>query len=263
MVTVSEAWINRSEVINESAEITYYVTDAADEAAVKAAVAADIGNAYGDLVLRNTRITARLSETSWAVIAYYTKEPWIWPDSQITFDTSGGTEHITQAIETINSYGSKATTENKSTIGFDGRSVRGCDIVVPVYKWSETKYFYDFQITDAYKTILRNLTGRVNDDTFKGFAAGEVLFLGVSGTRGGDFGNASWELLFNFASSPNRTGIEIGDITGVAKKGWEYMDIRYADTPDLTNYQVLRKPTAVYIHRVYYDGDFSTLAIGT
>jgi len=263
MAIVKEAWVNRNEVIDESAEITYYVLETADEDAVKTACEADIPEDYDGLIKRHTRITARLNETTWVVIAYFTKEPWIWPDTRLSFDTTGGTQHITQAIETINSYGSKATAENKGAIGFDGKNVRGCDIAVPVFKWSETHYFYDFQITDAFKAILRNLTGRVNDDTFKSFSAGEVLFLGVSGNRQGDDDGDLWELTFNFASSPNRTGIEVGDITGIAKKGWEYLDIRYADEADEATSQVLRKPNAVYIHRTYYDGDFSTLGIGT
>ncbi len=278
MATVKEAWINRSEVIDESAEITYYVIGAADEAAVKVACEADIPEVYDGLIKRHTRITARLSEDTWAVIAYFTKEPWTWPDARFAFDTSGGTQHITQAIETVNSYGPDADDGNKGAIGYDGKNVQGVDITVPVFKWSETHHFYDFQITDAYKKKLADLTGRVNGDTFKGFAAGEVLFLGASGSRLNDDSAAQWEVAFHFARSPNRTGIEVGDIGGIAKKGWEYMDIRYRDEPNAAGReegeatptggvhsakpQIFRVPRAVYIHRVSYDADFSELGIG-
>ncbi|MCJ7544508.1 MAG: hypothetical protein MUP47_08100 [Phycisphaerae bacterium] len=53
------------------------------------------------------------------------------------------------------------------------------------------------------------------------FAPGELLFLGGSGgeSTGWEFA----ELTLPFAANPNRTGITIGDISGIDKKGWEYL----------------------------------------
>ncbi len=59
-------------------------------------------------------------------------------------------------------------------------------------------------MTGAYKSTLFFLTACVNSDGFKGFAPGEVLFLGASGTQRGQ---EDWEITFKFAASPNATGL--------------------------------------------------------
>jgi len=41
-----------------------------------------------------------------------------------------------------------------------------------------------------------------------------------------------WEIAFKFAASPNATDLTVGDITGIEKKGWEYLWVRYADAED-------------------------------
>jgi hypothetical protein len=41
-----------------------------------------------------------------------------------------------------------------------------------------------------------------------------------------------WEIPFKFAASPNATDLTVGDITGIEKKGWEYLWVRYADAED-------------------------------
>ena len=50
-------------------------------------------------------------------------------------------------------------------------------------------------------------------------------------------------------------------IVGVDKKGWEYLWVRYADAEDQN--VLVKKPIAVYVERVYEEGDFSLLGIGT
>jgi len=71
-------------------------------------------------------------------------------------------------------------------------------------------------VTPAYKTTLFALTGTVNSGAFEGFAAGEVLFLGASGSKRGE---EDWEITYRFAASPNATDIQVGHIVVAAKKG--------------------------------------------
>ena len=52
-------------------------------------------------------------------------------------------------------------------------------------------------------------------------------------------------------------------ITGISKKGWEYMWVRYADSEDAAAKAIVKKPVAVYIERVYEEGNFAALGIGT
>ena len=65
---------------------------------------------------------------------------------------------------------------------------------------------------------------------------------------------------FRFAASPNRTEITVGEFPGVSKKGPEYMWVRYADAPAKA---IVKEPVAVYVEKVYEEGDFAGLGIGT
>lgn len=180
--------------------------------------------------------------------------------SSFTFETGGGTAKITQSKETVNKYAASGTAPDmKGAIGVTDRSIEGCEIFVPVYKWTE-KYTVDASVVDAsYKATVFSLTGRTNNASFKGFSAGEVLFEGCQGSKDGYFG--PWELTFKFSASPNVTGLAIGSITGIAKKGWEYLWVRYDETEDATAKALVRRPSAVYVERVYDSGDMALLGI--
>ena len=100
-------------------------------------------------------------------------------------------------------------------------------------------------------------------------AGGEVLFLGGSGTHEWDDerGFGPWSLAYKFAASPNAGGddqtvpaLTIGPITNVAKRGHDYLWVRYEDS--VTDDTLLKKPKHVYVNKVYRDGDFSRLGIG-
>ncbi len=111
----------------------------------------------------------------------------------------------------------------QGAIGVSADGVEGIDITVPVYHFAETHYKPDNQITGAYKGVLFNLTGKVNGDVFRGFAPGEVLFLGASGAKRGSGTEADWEITYRFAASPNASGLSIGPIGGITKQGWDYL----------------------------------------
>ncbi|MCA9080847.1 MAG: hypothetical protein KDA58_09825, partial [Planctomycetaceae bacterium] len=138
--------------------------------------------------------------------------------------------------------------------------VEGLDIAVPIYSFAETHYLTNAQVTPAYKSLLFQLTGSVNQSPFRGFAPGEVLFLGASGSlRQPDL----WELAFRFAASPNASGLTIGEITGIEKEGWDYLWVRYQETTDETAQALVQRPAAVYVERVYPRQEFSQLGIGS
>ena len=64
-----------------------------------------------------------------------------------------------------------------------------------------------------------------------------------------------------FAASPNRTGITIGDISGIDKKGHEYLWVRYEDAEDASAKMIVKRPAAVCVEKVYEEGDFGLLGI--
>ena len=197
-----------------------------------------------------------------------------------SFDTSGGSQHITQAIEnvtvltsktgqtTVTSAGERIFGPNNppsfnGAIGVDGSSVNGVDIVVPALTWTETYDVPSQYVSAAYIRGVAGLTGSVNNAGFRTFAAGEVLFMGCSGAQEWDDqrGNGPWTLSYKFVASPNVTGQKIGDITGVEKKGHEYLWVRYEDA--VSSNELIKKPKAVYVNKVYRDGNFAGLGIGT
>jgi hypothetical protein len=267
MAKLQEAFDSRREVIGDSVDTPYLVFEAEDEAAVRQACWDGIPTACGLLPLKEVDIEERVNATTWRVVARYQKPNTEWrgpeiPKPKYAFDTGGGTQHITQSLRTLARYGARASALLGGAIGYDGKSVQGVDISVPVFNFSETHYFGDSQVTQSYKSALFALTGRFNNGAFRGSAGGEVLFMGASGSRQGVADTDLWEISFKFAALPNRSNITIGDITGIAKRGWDYLWVQYADTADTDTKQLIKRPMAVYIEQVYEEGNFSLLGIG-
>jgi len=247
-----------------STELHYIVTGTDDELAAITTVRAAAPETHNDLV-RGEITVEPTGPTTWEAVVQYigadTQEPEVG-ESSYSFDTGGGSQHITQCLSHIASYApaGKTAPDFKGAIGATADSVEGVDITVPVYAFSETHILANSAVTNTYKGKLAALTGKTNNATFKGFALGEALFLGASGSKRG---KGDWEISFRFAASPNKTGLTVGDITGIAKKGWEYLWVRYEDSVDATAKALVKKPLAVYIEKVYDEGNFADLAIGT
>lgn len=193
-----------------------------------------------------------------------------------SFDTGGATQHITQAISSDTfpegeqrfHTGSPAAPNMKGAIGVDGDSVQGVDIVVPQLTWTETYDVPAIYVSTAYIKTVSSLTGTVNNAAFRGFAAGEVLFAGASGSQqwDSDKGDGPWNLSYKFVASANQgsgktfPAITIGDITGIEKDGHDYLWVRYEDT--VSNDTLFKKPKFVYVNKVYRRENFSQLGIG-
>lgn len=186
-----------------------------------------------------------------------------------SFDTTGGTQHITQACS-VGSGGTldfekrfpSSATNMSGAIGVDSNGVNGVDIVVPQLSWQESYDVPNAYVTSAWIRGVSGITGTTNSAAFRGFEAGEVLFLGCSGSQEWDDqkGRGPWSLSFRFVASKNVTGQTIGSITGIEKKGHEYLWVRYEDA--VSGSSLLKQPKAVYVSKVYKDSDFSALGIG-
>jgi hypothetical protein len=247
------------------ATFKYTIKGTGNEQEALAALAAEAPLAYQGLARLNWTV-APVGDGSDAwdgTVQYglFSSAPRQVGSSTYNFDTGGGTQHITQAKAHVASYPKAGETapDLGGAIGVTQDSVEGCDITVPVYNFSETHYLAKEAVTDAYKATLYSLTGKVNAGAFKGFAAGEVLFLGASGSQ--RQGDDAWEITFRFAASPNVTGITIGGITGISKKGWEYLWVQYEDAEDSGAKTVVKKPKCVFVERVYDEGNFGGLGI--
>jgi len=275
-ITITERDGSRSFSTNSagftSQEMRYIIRGSASEAEVMAELLDTAPQTLNSLNRQSTDVEPLYVDESDAdtaiwegVVKYGPGQRIIWPqrqtgESTFSFDTTGGSQHITQSLAAVARHAppGKSAPDCKGAIGVTQNSVEGCDITVPVYSFSETHYLANAAVTDACKAAIFALTGKTNSSAFRGLAAGEVLFLGATGSKRGD---EDWEIQFRFAASPNRANFTVGDITVPAKKGWEYMWVRYEDEEDAVAKRLVKRPTAVYIEKVYEAGDFAGLGI--
>lgn len=182
-------------------------------------------------------------------------------ETEYNFDISTTNQHIIQSFDTVGEYTLSGTAEElNGMIAVDADNVpQGVDVIVPVSTFNVRIVLANATVTSAYQKIVRELVGKTNNATFYSHAAGEVLFVGCTGTKRS---GTDWELNYRFQTSPNRTGLTVGGITGIAVKGWEVLWVRYR--PDKSNRnRFIQKPVQVNVEKVYESGDFSTLGIGT
>lgn len=256
-----------------SPEITYkpptqraqYVVEGTTDETVAHAIALSgtpdiITHASGVLYKEDVRIKGTNSSSVWyADVTYAPRSRTIDTGSyRISFDTAGGTVHISQSKETVNKYPSATAPDYKGNIGVRGEEIDGTDIVIPALK-----IVVDFRhpsgvITLAKIKQLASYTGYVNSAPFLTFDAGEVLFLSARGSEGDA---SETEISYSFAMSQNATGLSIGDVTGITKKGWHIAWVAnksVTETVGSNKFKVTR-PEFVYVERVYDEIDLRTI----
>jgi hypothetical protein len=269
---IEPAFFDRTQAIDNdgnytTAEIPYFVFEVEDESAAIEFALANVPLLYNSIPLESIEIDERISSNVFKITAQYkagfdenTLSGNEEPDPVYSFDTGGGTQHLTQSLKTVAKYPSTAPDYN-GAIGYDGENVKGVDVTMPVMNFSETHYLKPSKVTTKYKKNLGELTGKVNDGSFKGYSEGEVLFMGATGSRRGDSRSDLWEVTYKFAMSANRRNIKVGELTVTEKKGWDYLWVRYAD--DVKDKKTLvKKPIAAYVEKVYERKDLGKLGIG-
>ena len=267
-ITVEDQFGRR--LSGDRGEFTYLIKGTDDAAAARGALLSEAPETYGGIPLLDAEVNEIAGAEGFSGRVNYgysggggsPPEP---GDSSFTFDTGGGTQHITHSLSTIGSYAPPDQTapDFQGAIGVTENGVEGVDITIPVYRWSEKHTKAAADVTQAYKLALAALTGQVNAAGFRGFAAGEVVFLGASGSRQGDDEDDPWDIVFNFARNPNKTGLTVGPITGIAKKGWEYLWVLYREEEDTDAKRIVQRPIAAYVEQVYEGGSFDGMGIGS
>lgn len=245
--------------------LRYIIEGTTDDATVQSLIEGKIPAIYQGRFFESYDYEPVEGGEIWEATARYTSRPAPGLNSPtgpaFSFDTSAGTQHITQSLQTVGWYpapGVPAAPNFDGAINANGEQVQGCDIYLPVYNFTETHYFAPERITDAYKGHLFRCTGKMNTSGFKNHARGEVLFLGARGSlRTGE----DWEITYSFAASPNASNLRVGPITVTAKLGWDYLWVFYAEIGDFAAKRVVQQPIAAYVERVYEFADYSTLGI--
>lgn len=273
---VEEAYSERDQTINAKGEVTeieipYLVFEAADEdAALAAARTKAASRTVSGMVLDELEVTERVNKDTWKVKAIYKDEDSDDPDdpdedeetTSFAFDTGGGTMHRNQSLKTVSKVPNDAPDFNGAIEVDNEGNVNGVDVTMPVLNFTETHTMNGSRVTTSYKKTVAALTGTVNSSSFRGFSAGEVLFLGASGTKRSKKPNAPWEITFRFAVSPNQSSLQVGKLKVSNKKGWDYLWVRYADKVAENRKNVIKEPVAAYVEQVYPTGDFGNLGLG-
>lgn len=188
-------------------------------------------------------------------------------DYAFEFSAGGRTQHITQSLETISltvtAGGTPSNLKGAIGLSLDKKTLDGVDIQTAHFSFASTLYVDVDDMTTNYMEDLRGVVNHVNNAQFSidvsgvnlTFAAGELYLASVTGRirSGGD----DWELRFNFQSSPNRTGITVGDMTGISKKGFEYLWVRYTNVVDAN--LLIPQPYSARVERVYETATFTDL----
>ena len=271
MATLTELVISRT-LSKTSGTLNFYITETNSEVTALNALISGTATSFNGLSRSDYAVEPIGDPTeteSWiGVVSYGTtsrsSSTGEVGSSSYSFDTSGGSQHITQSLSTVDSQAVSGTAPDYKgainvSLNGNNRIVNGVDISVPIYSFSETHILAAATVTTGYKSTLFATTGKVNNATFKGTNAGECLFLGATGSMRNE---DEWEITYKFAASPNKTGISIGSMS-IDKKGWEYLWVAYGEKLDSGSDQIVKVPTSCYVEEVYKDADFSALGIGT
>jgi hypothetical protein len=142
MPVIIERYDSRESTVgvdNPSVDLIYVVDGTESDAVVRGLVEATIPAMYAGLVFQNYHI-AHQGGGLWEVTVRYGKrEPKEPGESSFSFDTGGGTTHITQSLQTVARYPWDAP-DFKGAIGVHNDFVDGTDITIPVYNFKETHY---------------------------------------------------------------------------------------------------------------------------
>jgi len=272
--SISESFESRDVITGTttaSTEQIFLVTadlgDSVDENAVKDfLLGGAIPSFFDGLPLVEVRVDNRINAITYKATVRYEGESTDLEEEEeeeeeptvTTFNTLGGTSHITEGREVVSS-GGDVSEQLGAAINWDGDKVQGINITTPVLGTSITAVLPDEQVTADFKNNLHELTGTINIDPFRTFGFHEVLFLGATGSQQEEGGD--WDITYNFSSRRSEVDIKVGDFVA-NKRGWDYLSIIYEKVEDTDAKAIVAKVKSFTVLRVYEESDFSTLGIG-
>ena len=248
----------------------YTCTGTSQERFVRSKIELDTPVLYSGLVRDGIDIQAivvdEITQTgTWdCTIRYKTLEN-ITNDADVSgfaFDTTGGTDRITQSISNLGNFAppGKKAPDHKGAINATKDRIEGAEVFSRAYSFNEHHVLPNDLITNEYKGILFHLKANMNASFFKGFNRGECVFLGAVGAQ---HGSGDWEINYKFIASPNRINFTIGEITIPEKLGWDLIWVRYSSAVDPDSNALVQTATSAHLERVFDFGNFDNLLIGS
>lgn len=219
-------------------------------------------NVYDGLFINNlTR--ERVANKAWEFTANYDSATPDVGGYTVSIDTTGA-----QILQT-SAYAQQRFPATDQTAPDFGNSIdvqegkpQGVQRIIPALKINIRAKIATTHVSSplAYAKLLAELTGTVNQSAAFGgeFAPGELLFAGASG----EVVAKDPQLTFTFIASKNVNGLTIGDITGINKKGHEFMWFLHEPGKDATTKTLVTKPLAAYVGQIYGLADHGRMKIG-
>lgn len=270
MKTVEGTAVVDANLLAKEYEILYLVTGAKNRNEAFKAVYEDAPDKVDSLVKSGCRFEKFNGDSMEVTVLYEKPEDdasgtagttsgLVGTNISVSFDSTGGSEHIVQAREDAlicgSEEGAKTSPKPGKMIGWDGISnqYNGVDIVIPYPRKTVVRRYSN--ISTSFENLVIDMTGTINSDKFMGRDPGEVLFLGATWT---DDHSGPFDASFFFAIKPNETGTVQGK--KYTKKGWEYI-WRITKTMAKENQPPEIKILGEYISRVYRETDFKKLGL--
>jgi hypothetical protein len=257
---------------NRSIVRPWSVYGAASEAEAIAAVAAEAPAIVDALAMVNVSVNERVKDVYECQANYGTLKPFTPApilevgQSQFNFEVATQPQRIIVPIKPQTVYPKSGLTVPANhinwLIGQQGNEdpPTGADVSEPVASFSESHILSVSTITAAQQRVLLKIVGRLNQFSFRGWAAEEVLCTGISGSKRG---SEDWEVSFRFGVREHQTGITVAGIEGVDKKGWQFLWVRYATTYAGDAKVMTNVAEYVVVADVYKTANFANLGIGS
>ena len=239
-ITVAQAWgaveleLDNGTGGGSSSATVHYIVDGTDDEKEACTSAYEFAPAsYSDIPKKSVSVSERLTDTCWKIEVAYGVENTGSNDSEDdepteSFDCSGGTKHMTHAISQKKVYPGGSSDDAGGGIGWNGKSgadaeFSGVDVPIADMRETYTKTISRSMATrTSYKRKVAALVGKVNNRSFKGWDAGEVMFLGCSYSTPAR--NASKvTVTYNFRISPNESRCQVAGHNCGKKQGFEYL----------------------------------------
>lgn len=209
----------------------------------------------------------RVGPESWHFTADYDALTPTVGSYTVAIDTTGAQILQTSSYaQTRFAIAGKVAPDYKNSIDVQDGRPQGVERIIPALKINVRSKIATQYVGSPlrYANLIAELTGTTNNaDIFSDtegviYSRGELLFVGATG----EVVAADPMLTFTFLASKNLTSGTIGDITGINKKGHEYLWFLFDHDKDATTKMLISKPRACYVDRIYGEADHSLLKIG-
>jgi hypothetical protein len=191
---------------------------------------------------------------------------------QITFDSTGSTQHITHSFETLRAYPPSVGKDmNKQAIGVEktmkgDMKIHGTDVIVPALKCTISAKINQPSNPFEYARRMARQVGKINKEGWNGFEKSELLFLGgsISGKK-----REKWTVELQFDCDEGITvadNFKIGEFGPIEKEGHAHLWVQWAVGQAYVPGEgetgpIIPKPVAVFIEKIYRDFSMGDLGL--